>query len=108
MPHQPRRRFGQNFLRDQQIIQRIVSVAGIQPTDTVVEIGPGQGALTQYLRTHCQRLIAIELDRDLAAALRQQYAGADFELLEQDVLKTDLSALTVQPFRLLGNLPYNI
>ncbi len=106
--HQPRRRFGQNFLRDQRIIQQIISSAGIQPDDTVVEIGPGEGALTRHLLLQCQRLIVIELDRDLAARLRRQYAGDQLEVIEQDALQADLSALTAQPYRLLGNLPYNI
>lgn len=106
--HHPRRRFGQNFLRDDQVIQRIVSAAHIGVDDTVVEIGPGQGALTRYLLSRCKNLIAIELDRDLASRLRQQYAADSLQLLEADALKVNLSELVLQPYRLMGNLPYNI
>ncbi len=105
--HRPRRRFGQNFLRDGSVIQRIVSAAGIQPDDTVVEIGPGQGALTSQLLPVCRQLLAIELDRDLAAALRRQF-GERLELIEQDALRVNLNELPGQPYRLIGNLPYNI
>lgn len=106
--HQPRRRFGQNFLRDIRVIQNIVRTANIQSNDTVVEIGPGQGALTEQLLPHCQQLVVIELDRDLAPQLRQRYAADNFELIEADALKVDLSGIGGQPYRLLGNLPYNI
>lgn len=106
--HRARRRFGQNFLRDGRVIQRIINATNIMPQDTVVEIGPGQGALTGLLLPLCGRMIAIELDRDLAAVLRQRYADDGLELIQQDALQVDLSALSTQPFRLLGNLPYNI
>lgn len=106
--HHPRRRFGQNFLRDEQVIQHIVNAAHITAKDTVVEIGPGQGALTRYLLDQCKNLIVIELDRDLASSLRQKYEGSSLQLIEADALKVDLSELAQQPYRLIGNLPYNI
>ncbi len=105
--HQARRRFGQNFLQDDRVIQQIIAVTGVLPNDTVVEIGPGQGALTRELIPLCQRLIVIELDRDLAATLRTEL-GNQLQLIEDDALRVDLSDLADQGYRLLGNLPYNI
>lgn len=109
MGHKPRKRFGQNFLTDRNIIQRIVDC--IQPTaeQHVVEIGPGQAALTQALLPHCGQMTAIEIDRDLADVLRQQFVDEPrFRLVEADALSFDFSELAEQPFRLVGNLPYNI
>lgn len=109
--HQARKRFGQNFLQDQNIILKILQ--SIRPTDTdhLVEIGPGQGALTRHLLQTCQKLDAVELDRDLAAYL-EQTLGRDprFSLQQGDVLKFDFSTLTDTPrsLRIIGNLPYNI
>ncbi|MGJ8688237.1 MAG: 16S rRNA (adenine(1518)-N(6)/adenine(1519)-N(6))-dimethyltransferase RsmA [Gammaproteobacteria bacterium] len=109
--HQARKRFGQNFLQDQNIILKILQ--SIRPTDTdhLVEIGPGQGALTRHLLQTCQKLDAVELDRDLAAYL-EQTLGSDprFSLQQGDVLKFDFSTLTDTPrsLRIIGNLPYNI
>jgi 16S rRNA (adenine1518-N6/adenine1519-N6)-dimethyltransferase len=109
--HRARKRFGQNFLHDQNIIQRIINAIHPQPADHMVEIGPGQGALTRKLLANCGKLDAVELDRDLAAYL-QQTLGEDprFELHQGDVLKFDLSTLSDQPrsLRVVGNLPYNI
>lgn len=109
--HQARKRFGQNFLHDQNIIQKIVQSIRPQDTDHVVEIGPGQGALTRHLLQTCAKLDAVELDRDLAAYL-EQTLGADsrFALQQGDVLKFDFSTLTDTPhsLRVVGNLPYNI
>jgi 16S rRNA (adenine1518-N6/adenine1519-N6)-dimethyltransferase len=106
--HRPRKRFGQNFLHDPNIINRIVSVIAPKPADNLIEIGPGQGALTFPVLSRCGQLRAIELDRDLAAWLREQSpAHGELELLSADALKTDFS-----PFgdaqRIIGNLPYNI
>jgi 16S rRNA (adenine1518-N6/adenine1519-N6)-dimethyltransferase len=114
--HQARKRFGQNFLHDQNIIGRIIRAIAPQSGDHLVEIGPGQGALTRHLLQHCGKLDAVELDRDLAAYL-QSTLGADprFALHEGDVLKFDLRSLlpqdaTARPhsLRVVGNLPYNI
>ena len=110
-PHQPRRRFGQNFLHDQNVIQRIV--ASIAPTseDHLVEIGPGRGALTRPLATSSAQLDCIELDRDLAGFLEAQFAGeSNVRIYQQDMLKFDLNQLTSSEssLRIVGNLPYNI
>jgi len=109
--HQARKRFGQNFLHDQNIIQKIVQSIHPQGSDHIVEIGPGQGALTRHLLQTCAKLDAVELDRDLAAYL-QQTLGKDsrFALQQGDVLKFDFSTLSDTPrsLRIVGNLPYNI
>ena len=109
---QPRKRFGQHFLKDASILQRITDAVAIQPKHHVFEIGPGQGALTQYLhQPSLARYLAVEIDRDLAPLLPGKFPG--IEGLQQDVLRTDLtSALAMgaktQPWRVVGNLPYNI
>lgn len=108
-PHRARKRFGQNFLIDQGVIDRIMLALRPQPHELLVEIGPGHGALTESLLDAGVNLIVIELDRDLAAALKQRHAGKQqLQLIQADALKVDLSALSEQPFRLIGNLPYNI
>lgn len=109
--HKARKRFGQNFLHDQNIILKIVQ--SIRPTekDHIVEIGPGQGAITRQLLQACGKLDAIELDRDLAAYLQQTLGdNPRFSLHQGDVLKFDFSSLTSTPgsLRIVGNLPYNI
>ncbi|MGQ7245956.1 16S rRNA (adenine(1518)-N(6)/adenine(1519)-N(6))-dimethyltransferase RsmA [Halomonas sp. V046] len=110
--HRARKRFGQNFLRDLGIISRIVRSIGARPGDRVVEIGPGQGALTEPLLVDTAgRLEVIELDRDLIPGLRVQFFDQpDFVIHEGDALKMDFVALRGdgQPLRVVGNLPYNI
>ena len=108
--HQARKRFGQNFLHDQNIIRRIVDAVAPGATDHIVEIGPGQGALTRQLLPACGRLDVIELDRDLADYLNTTL-GVDplFTLHQGDVLKFDFAALSgSRSLRVVGNLPYNI
>lgn len=110
MSHIPRKRFGQNFLRDRAVIDRIIRAIGPAATDHIVEIGPGEGVLTRHLADAAGRLDAIELDRDLAAELRQFYAVADTVKVHQtDALRFDFASLTSgRPLRVVGNLPYNI
>ncbi len=106
--HRARKRFGQHFLRDPGIIDDIVSAIDASPDDTLVEIGPGQGAITAPLLKSGASLHAIELDRDLAATLSHRYAATtNFSLHEADALKFDYAALGAD-LRLIGNLPYNI
>jgi 16S rRNA (adenine1518-N6/adenine1519-N6)-dimethyltransferase len=109
MKHLARKRFGQHFLRDAYVLGAIVDLIDPQPGQALVEIGPGLGALTWPLLERCRALTVIELDRDLAARLRQH--GAGLTVVEADVLTVDFSALAQQmgqPLRLVGNLPYNI
>jgi 16S rRNA (adenine1518-N6/adenine1519-N6)-dimethyltransferase len=106
--HVARKRFGQHFLADDGVIDRIVRAIDPKPGQAVVEIGPGLGALTGPLRERCQTLTVIELDRDLAQRLRRD---AGLRVIEDDVLRVDFAALAAaagQPLRVVGNLPYNI
>ena len=107
----PRKRFGQHFLTDESILEAIVAAIGISPSDSLIEIGPGRGALTQYLLPLVRRLDVIEIDRDLAAYLQQHYQSVDkLTIHNADVLHFDWeSVLPSQPLkRIVGNLPYNI
>jgi 16S rRNA (adenine1518-N6/adenine1519-N6)-dimethyltransferase len=107
-----RKRFGQHFLHDPAVIERIAQAVNPQPGDRLVEIGPGRGALTRLLLGKSASLDAIEIDRDLAGLLRAQCAGsAGFVLHESDALKFDFTALSRERggrLRVIGNLPYNI
>jgi len=106
-----RPRLGQNLLTDPGAAERIVSALGDVTQATVLEIGPGRGALTGLLAERAQRLIAVELDRILSAQLRVQYdAQSNVEIVEGDVLQVDLAALIgrEQKARVIGNLPYYI
>ena len=108
--HRARKRFGQHFLHDQNIIARLLRAINPQPGDALVEIGPGQGALTYPLLDRCQKLTAIELDKDLIPILeRGAAAHGELTLINQDILQTDIAALPLTPpLRIVGNLPYNI
>jgi 16S rRNA (adenine1518-N6/adenine1519-N6)-dimethyltransferase len=125
--HPPRRkRFGQHFLHDRTVIDRIAAAINPRPGDHVVEIGPGRGALTRRLLSrraadaiapdattpHSFTLDAIEIDRDLAGILREEFAGhAGFSLHEADALElnfTELAQARGGKLRVVGNLPYNI
>ncbi|HZF66484.1 MAG TPA: 16S rRNA (adenine(1518)-N(6)/adenine(1519)-N(6))-dimethyltransferase RsmA [Gemmatirosa sp.] len=104
-----RKRFGQHFLRDRGVLARIVEALQLSGTETVVEIGPGRGALTDLLVDAAARLFAVEIDRDLAAHLRTRYADrAHVTIVEQDVLQVPLGALAGDDFVLAGNVPYYI
>jgi 16S rRNA (adenine1518-N6/adenine1519-N6)-dimethyltransferase len=110
MSHKPRKRFGQNFLTDQQVIQRIVDVINPREDDRLIEIGPGQAALTLPLLESGAQLTVVEIDRDLADLLRQRLGHHEnFRLAQADALRADFGELSENaPFRLIGNLPYNI
>jgi 16S rRNA (adenine1518-N6/adenine1519-N6)-dimethyltransferase len=104
--HRPRKRFGQHFLHDPFVLDRLVSQIAPAKGDLIVEIGPGEGALTRPLLAAGATLQAIELDRDLAARLVEQFAGS-LTVHQADVLAYDFSALPTG-MRVVGNLPYNI
>jgi 16S rRNA (adenine1518-N6/adenine1519-N6)-dimethyltransferase len=105
----PRKRFGQHFLRDKTVLARIASALALTGSETVIEIGPGRGALTDLLADGARRLVAVEIDRDLAALLRERYATRpNVEILEADVLEVDLGRLAGGPYVLAGNVPYYI
>ena len=106
----PRKRFSQNFLVDRHYLARIVDAIDPCPGDDIVEIGPGRGALTRALLERIPHLTAIEIDRDLAAALQRDVDDARLTLLTADALTVDLGALVRNGagLRIVGNLPYHI
>jgi 16S rRNA (adenine1518-N6/adenine1519-N6)-dimethyltransferase len=103
--HRARKRFGQHFLHDGRVLARIVEAIAPRPDDVVVEIGPGEGALTRLLMGRVARLEAIEIDRDLAARLESEFP--DLVVRCADALEFDFSVFP-RGVRLVGNLPYNI
>ena len=105
--HQARKRFGQNFLQDQSIIAAIVNAVRPEPADTVIEIGPGLGALTEPLARRLDTLHVCEIDRDIIAYLKQQPFAAKLTIHEGDVLRFDFSSIPGRK-KIVGNLPYNI
>ena len=108
--HLHKKRFGQHFLHDEIVLNRIVQAIAPQPGDHVVEIGPGEGAMTLPLLRRLGRMTVIELDRDLIPRLRAAATGVgELEIVNADVLGVDLRALAAgAPLRVVGNLPYNI
>ncbi|MCL2590427.1 MAG: 16S rRNA (adenine(1518)-N(6)/adenine(1519)-N(6))-dimethyltransferase RsmA [Betaproteobacteria bacterium] len=109
--HTARRRFGQNFLTAPGIVSRIVEAIQARPGESVVEIGPGLGALTQPLIERLGHLHVIEIDRDLIARLREKYNSGCLTIHEGDALKFDFGVLCAgenPSLRVVGNLPYNI
>lgn len=106
--HQPRKRFGQHFLVDPATIAEIVAAIQPRESETIVEVGPGQGAISGPLAKRAGNFHAIELDRDLAAELRKQFSSqANVTIHEGDVLEFDFATLGHE-LRVVGNLPYNI
>jgi 16S rRNA (adenine1518-N6/adenine1519-N6)-dimethyltransferase len=105
--HAPRKRFGQHFLHDPAVVERIVAAVAPAPDDAVVEIGPGLGALTAPLLARLGRLQVVEIDRDLAARLRAGHAPERLVVHEADALEFDFGALG-PGLRVVGNLPYNV
>ncbi len=114
--HIPRKRFGQHFLVDQNILNKIVNVFTPKEGQYIVEIGPGTGALTEKLLDKITTLTAVELDKDLIDHLQAKFGQNEtrsFEVIESDILKFDFSSLFKtgvqnQKLRIIGNLPYNI
>lgn len=107
MRHVPRKRYGQHFLVDLAVVDRIVAAVAPASDQIVVEIGPGQGALTELLAAHSAHLHLIEIDRDLAAALAERHDRGRVTVHVGDALDFDYGSLP-PPLRLVGNLPYNI
>lgn len=111
--HTPRKQFGQHFLTDQNILQKIVHAAEVQSDATVLEIGPGLGDLTRALSAAAARVVAVEVDRDLAARLREEFAGTNAQILQGDILKQTPDVWLAQanaqpPYLVVANLPYYI
>lgn len=118
--HQPRKRFGQNFLHDTSVISQIVDSINIQQDDWLIEIGPGMGALTEPMLKYLNTMTVIELDKDLSSTLRMRIganAHPDFNIIENNAMHVDYRGLfqqykdkfgTDKKLRIVGNLPYNI
>jgi 16S rRNA (adenine1518-N6/adenine1519-N6)-dimethyltransferase len=103
-----RKRFGQHFLNDEGVLQDIVRAVGLRASDQVMEIGPGRGALTDFLVGQSALYRAVEIDRDLVSLLRTRHP--EIEVINEDILRADLQQILQagEPWRLIGNLPYNI
>lgn len=111
MQHKARKRFGQNFLNDTSVINRILSAVNAKPQQQLIEIGPGQGAITEGLVASGAAITAVEIDKDLIAYLRVLFASKEnFSIIDSDALKVDFAQLQTgaEPLRVIGNLPYNI
>jgi len=106
--NKPKKRFGQNFLQDENILNKIVKEINPQQDDLIIEIGPGYGALTQRLLTAAGHLNAIEIDNELTNSLKERFP--QLNLINEDFLETDLFKLSMdsKKLRVVGNIPYNI
>jgi len=107
----PRKSLGQNFLRDDNIARRIVASIDPEPEDVLLEIGPGEGALTRHLALRTHRLSVVEIDARAAAGLRAMFPGGGVEVIEGDFLSIDLDGFARARggrLRIAGNIPYNI
>lgn len=108
------KKYGQNFLIDPHVLDRIMEAAGITPEDFVLEIGPGIGTMTQYLAANAREVTAVEIDRALIPILRETLSGFDnVEIINEDILKLDIRALAQRknggrPIKVVANLPYYI
>ncbi|MCP5245025.1 MAG: 16S rRNA (adenine(1518)-N(6)/adenine(1519)-N(6))-dimethyltransferase RsmA [Burkholderiales bacterium] len=107
MAHKARKRFGQNFLVDRQIIAEIINIINPYPEDHIIEIGPGLGALTRPLLKTLDHLTVIELDRDIVEKLKKEFPQDKLTIHSADALRFDFSTLG-NDLRIIGNLPYNI
>lgn len=103
----PKKSLGQHWLKDRDVLARIADEAGIQENDTVLEIGPGLGTLTSQLLRRAKRVIAVELDPDLARKLPGQFPGTNLEVVNQDILTFDLGKLP-ENYIVVANVPYYI
>jgi len=111
MKHIPRKRFGQNFLTDQAVLHDIIRVIAPKADDVMVEIGPGLAAMTRLLLEQLSQLHVVELDRDLVARLKKDFAASKLLVHAADALQFDFASIACPPnkkLRVVGNLPYNI
>lgn len=106
-----KKRFGQNFISDKNLINKIINILDPEPNHLIIEIGPGRGALTRELCQRFAKVIAIEIDQDMEAILRSAIPQPNFELILQDVLEVDLKTLIDGEYKkvsLISNTPYYI
>jgi 16S rRNA (adenine1518-N6/adenine1519-N6)-dimethyltransferase len=107
----PRKSLGQNFLRDDNVARKIASAIDPQPEDSILEIGPGEGALTRHLARRCRSLTAVDVDPRVVTAMKSMFGDGSVEVVLGDFLSTDLQAFAGSHpgrFRIVGNIPYNI
>ncbi len=107
----PKKSLGQNFLIDENIARKIIAALEIQPTDAIVEVGPGRGVLTKYLVDSARKVVAVEIDSQLVNQLRQSFGESNnFHLINEDILKLDFAQILERDFqwKMIGNLPYHI
>lgn len=108
------KKFGQNFLIDTHVLEKIISAAGITKNDCVLEIGPGIGTMTQYLAENARHVVAVEIDRNLIPILKETLADYDnVTVINEDILRVDIKALAEEynggkPIKVVANLPYYI
>ncbi len=108
------KKFGQNFLIDQHVLEKIIRAAGVQKEDMVLEIGPGIGTMTQYLAESAGKVVAVEIDKNLIPILQETLSGYDnVTIINEDILKLDIKALAEEynqghPIKVVANLPYYI
>ena len=102
-----KKRLGQNFLINGEVIHNILDYADIQPDDTIIEIGPGVGFVTEQLVKKAKKVIAIELDEEAVKEL-EKLEAPNLQIIHQDILKTDLSSLCEGKFKVVANIPYYI
>ena len=108
------KKFGQNFLIDSHVLEKIIDAANITEDDFVLEIGPGIGTMTQYLSEHAREVMAVEIDHNLIPILKETLAGYDnVEVLNEDILKVDIGKIAEKknqgrPIKVVANLPYYI
>ena len=103
----PKKSLGQNFLVNTNVAERIVDACHLTPTDTVLEIGPGKGALTRELSRRCKNVLAVEKDKILAERLKKDFKNTNVHIFEDDILKYSFVKLP-DNIKIIGNLPYNI
>ena len=108
------KKYGQNFLIDTHVLDKIVSAAGVTKDDLVLEIGPGIGTMTQYLAEAAREVVAVEIDKNLIPILEETLSEYDnVTILNEDILKVDIAALAEEknggkPIKVVANLPYYI
>ena len=103
-----KKKWGQNFLVDNNLLEKIINNVKIDSNENVLEIGPGQGALSEKLVGICNELHMVEIDRDLITILKQHNKLSQAEIINQDILKVDLPTLDIENPVVVGNIPYNI
>ena len=105
---QKKKSLGQHFLHSASYLNAVADAAGIQQGETVLEVGPGEGTLTEVLLARGAKVIAVEKDARLIAPLRKKFAGKEFEVIEGDALDLKIENLNIENYKLVGNIPYYI